>query len=195
MKLKLQPECGSLTGDGVCDAVAKVNMVKKPAKRPDLPARRSNNDKRRLMAYPAPDYIEQLQRNITYQGNSKHKQHPHRYGLPPFQGDRGDATLCDRDANFQPEDMASIPAMIQRGIESRLVGENGLIWAVADNGWIYEARITNVVRTEYHGYPVRNSEAIAELVYNRFREWVEGNGDELARQAVQRCKALYGFRG
>ena len=166
----------------------------KPQKRPNLPARRSNNDKRRLIPNPAPDYIAQLRQNITYQGSSKHKQNPLLYGLPLFQGNRGDATLCDRDANFQPANLNSIPRMIQRGLQAGLVGENGIIWAVADNGWIYEARITNVGKTEYHGYPVRSTEPIAELVYGRFREWVEGHGNQSAHQAVQHCKTLYGFR-
>lgn len=193
MTLKARPECGYSTGDSVCEAAAKVDMVKKPAKRPTLPARRSNNEKRRLMSNPAPSYVKQLQQNITYQGSSKHKKTPHLYGLTPFQGNRGDATLCDRDANFQPANLNSIPEMIQRGLEAGLVGENGVIWAVADNGWIYEARITNVGKTEYHGYPVRSTEPIAEMVYKRFMEWVGDHGNELALQAVRKCKTLYGF--
>ena len=167
--------------------------MRKPKKRPDLPARCSNNDKRRLMANPAPDHIAQLRKNITYQGSSKHKQNPHLYGLMPFQGNRGDATLCDRDANFQPADLESVPEMIQRGLRAGLVGENGIIWAVADNGWIYEARITNVGTTEYHGYPVRTTEPIAEMVYGRFKDWVQARGNQSARQAVQQCKTRYGF--
>ena len=194
MTLKTWPECDDLTGDRVCAVVAKVGIVKKPAKRPNLPPRRSNNEKRRLMSNPAPDYIAQLKRNITYKGSAKHKKNPHLYGLPPFQGDRGDATLCDRDANFQSENLDSIPEMIQRGLEARLVGENGVIWAVANDGWIYEARITNVEKTEYHGYPVRSTEPIAEMVFKRFREWVGGQGNELARQAVRQCRSLYGFK-
>ena len=168
--------------------------MKKPQKRSDLPARHSNNDKRRLIQNPDPDDIAQLQQNITYQGSSKHKQYPDEYGLTPFQGNRGDATLCDRDADFQLKDRKSIPQMIQRGLQAGLVGKNRIIWAVADNGWIYEARITNVGKTEYHGYPVRRTEPIAEMVYRRFKKWVKGHGDPLARQAVQQCKARYRFR-
>lgn len=84
--------------------------------------------------------------------------------------------------------------MIQRALQAGLVGENGIVWAVADNGWIYEARITNVGQSEYHGYPVRSTEPIAEMVYNRFRDWVEVHGNQMARQAVQQCRTRYGFR-
>lgn len=166
----------------------------RPATRSNLPARHSNNEKRRLLANPPPAYIAQLQQNIIYQPYSKHKQNPHLYGLEPFLGTRGDATLCDRDANFQPAHIPLIRPMIHRGLQAGLVGENGIIWAVANNGWIYEGRITNIVQTEYHGYPVRRTEPIAVLVYRRFRDWVQVHGNQLAHQAVQQCKTLYGFR-
>ncbi len=155
---------------------------------------RSNNDKRRLMSNPDPEYIAQLREDITYQGSSKHKKNPHLFGLTPFQGDRGDATLCDRDANFQLANHESIPQIIQRALHAGLVGEHGIIWAVADNGWIYEARLTNIAQTEYHGYPVRSTEPIAELVYERFRDWAQENGNQMARHAARQCKTLYGFR-
>ena len=166
----------------------------KPQKRPSLPPRRSNNQKRRLLPNPTLDYIEEFQQNLKYEGSSKHKKNPHLYGLPPFQGNRGDATLCDRDASFQRSHWKLIPRMIQRGLQAGLVGENGIIWAVADNGWIYEARLSNAGQTEYHGYPVRSTEPIAEIVYRRFGAWVQNNGNLIARRAAQQCKTLYGFR-
>ena len=157
------------------DIDSRPRKMKKPKKRPLLPARRSNNEKRRLMANPDPIYIGHLQRNITYKGSPKHKKHPHLYSLPPFQGDRGDATLCDRDAGFLPADFASMRRMIHRGLQTGLVGENGIIWSVSDNGWIYEARATNLQQSKYHGYPVRNTETIAERVYRRFRGWAQSD--------------------
>ncbi len=168
--------------------------MNRPRRRPNLPARRSNNEKRRLMANPTEDYIAQLQQNIRYEGSSKHKLNPHLYGLTSFLGTRGDATLCDRDANFNEKDFRSIRGMIHRGLDAGLVGENGVIWAVADNGWIYEGRITNVSKTEYHGYPIRSTEPIAEIVYQRFSKWAQDHGNGLAREAVQKCKTRYGFR-
>lgn len=159
-----------------------------------MPARRSNNEKRRLLSEQAPNHIQDLRRNVRYQGSSKHKRHPHLYGLDPFRGKRGDETLCDRDAGFQHKDMASMPKMIDRGLQAGLVGENGVLWAIADNGWIYEARITIPGQSEYHGYPVRASEAIAQPVYERFTEWAHNHGDQSARRAATNCKHLYGFK-
>lgn len=90
--------------------------------------------------------------------------------------------------------MGSIDDMIKRGLRAGLVGRNGLIWAFADNGWIYEAQLTNVVQAEYHGYPVRDSEAIAEPVYRRFAAWAHESGDERALLAAELCRSLYGFK-
>lgn len=168
--------------------------MKPPNKRPDLPPRHSENNKRRLLENPSQDDIARLRENVSYEGSSKHKQNPSLYGLEPFRGHRGDATLCDRDANFQPEDYGQVSKMIQRGLQAGLIGENNIIWAVADNGWIYEARVTNIDQLQYHGYPVRDTESIAELVYQRFTEWAEQHGDQVSRQAAQSCKTLYGFK-
>ena len=168
--------------------------MKRPKKRPNLPARRSNNDKRRLIPNPSQSYISKLRQNITYEGSSKHKLNPNLYGLQPFTGTRGDATLCDRDAKFDRGNYGKIHGLIIRGLNAGSVGENDVIWAVADNGWIFEGRLTNVVRTLYHGYPVRSTEPIAEMVYRRFNRWAQDHGNDSALLATRNCKALYGFR-
>ncbi len=129
----------------------------------DLPPRRSDNDKRRLVHDPSPVELAALADAVIYQGSSKHKLRPSLYGLPPYRGDRGDATLCDRDAGFEPSDMPQIPSMIRRGIEAGLVDQGWRIfWAVADDGSMFEFRLTNATQSEYHGYPLRRTEAIAE---------------------------------
>ena len=47
------------------------------------------------MRDPADDLIERLLDTVHYEGSSKHKRHPHLFGLEPFNGERDDATLCD----------------------------------------------------------------------------------------------------
>ncbi len=127
-----------------------------------------------------------------YKGSPKHKRNPRNFGLEPFQGDRGDATLCDVHANFQPADMPTIPALIKRGLRAGLLGTN--LWTVGDDGWIFQGSLTNAVQSEYHGYPVRPSEAIAEPVYRRFRAWADAEGDDGDKLAACNCAALYRFR-
>jgi hypothetical protein len=168
--------------------------MKKPPQRPDLPRRRSNNDKRRLLPTPAPELIAQLLATATYQGSPKHKINPHIFNLPPYNGQRGDETLCDAHAGFTPAHMATLPALLERGIEAGLIGASDVLWTVADSGWIFEARLTNVDQAEYHGYPVRSSEPIGESVYLRFAAWAEENGTAADKLAATNCKALYGFK-
>jgi len=166
--------------------------VKRPLKRSELPPRNADNNKRKLAREVPPERIAELRKTVNYKGSPKHKRNPVAFGLEPFRGDRGDATLCDEHANFQPINMASIPEMIDRGLRASLIGTN--LWAVADDGWIFEARLTNAIQAEYHGYPVRPTEAIAELVYLRFRAWVDADGNAADRQAAENCAALYRFK-
>lgn len=161
----------------------------------DLPPRRSDNDKRRLAEDPSPALLAYLAAAVKYAGSSKHKLHPHLYGLPPFRGHRGDATLCDRDAGFGPSDMPSIPSMMHRGIKSGLVDEEGrIIWAVADDGWMFEFRQTNATQSEYHGYPLRRTEAIAALIFRRFALWAQGQGTRIDQAAAESCRHKYRLR-
>jgi hypothetical protein len=159
-----------------------------------LPRRQSNNEKRRLIATPEPALIAQLLSTVTYKGSSKHKSNPHLFDLPPHAGARGDETLCDAHAGLAPEQMAAIPGMIQRGLRAGLVGPGGLIWAVADNGWIFEGHCTNRQQAEYHGYPVRASEPIGESIDRRFADWALSSGLAADVIAAGNCKALYGFK-
>ena len=128
---------------------------------------------------------------VVYEGSPKHKRNPTIFGLEPFNGERGDATLCDDHAGFQPTDMTRVDRLITRGLAARLVGTN--LWTIDDNGWIYEARITNVDQSTYHAYPVRPTEAIAEPVFQRFAAWAEVGGDALDKRAAQNCAAMYGL--
>jgi hypothetical protein len=160
-----------------------------------MPPRRSDHDKRRLQRQPLDANVTaELLASARYVGSAKHKLHPHLYGLPPFIGERGDATLCDSHAGFEPQHMMAIPAMLRRGILAGLIGTGRLLWTVADNGWIFECRITNVGQSEYHGYPVRKSEPIGELIYRRYAGWASTDGSREDKRAAEQCKALYGFR-
>lgn len=90
--------------------------------------------------------------------------------------------------------MGSVLQLLRRGIQAGLLGIGGEIWTLSDTGWIYECRLTNPSQSEYHGYPVRGSEAIAELVYARFASWVRHQGGAPELAIIRQCKALYGFR-
>lgn len=173
--------------------------MKRPTPR-NLPLRESDNDGRRLHATPPWEVLERLLQLAQYHGVSKHKANPRAFGLPPYNKKPGDETFCDRHANFRPDQAKDIPILLRRGIRAGLIGKlmvqgvPTILWTVADDGWIFEARVTNSGQADYHGYPVRPSEAIAEIVYRRFTQWARQNGTEQERLAADNCRALYGFR-
>ena len=160
-----------------------------------LPPRRSGNNKRRLLTDPSEALINDLLRRAHYGPSAKHKRHPHLYGLEPFRGNRGDATLCDAHAGFTPAQASTIPALLERGIQAGLIGDTQrVIWTVADNGWIYEARRTNPASHEFHGYPLRPGELVVASIYRRFATWADVHGTPADRTAALECRHRYGVR-
>jgi hypothetical protein len=88
--------------------------------------------------------------------------------------------------------MGRIRDLVNRARSAKLAGTD--IWTIDDNGWIYELALTNETQKEYHGYPVRPPEAIAQKVYERFRAWAFASGTERDKDAARACESLYGFR-
>jgi hypothetical protein len=88
---------------------------------------------------------------------------------------------------------------MRRGLRAGLIGHllpqgrPKILWSVARSGWIFEARLTNAAQAEYHGYPVRPTEAIAEPVFLRFEAWVRSRGEGSDGDAARSCRNLYGF--
>lgn len=169
--------------------------MKRPLPRGALPARDSDNDKRRLGPIPEPEHIARLREHAQYKGSPKHKANPRAFGLPQWDKSRGDATLCDSHAGFSRDAAASIPGLLRRGIDAGPIGHgDSILWTVGDDGWIFEGRITNAEQGEYHGYPVRPSEAIAQAIFERFAAWARDQGKDVDREAATRCQELYGFK-
>lgn len=165
-----------------------------PPRRGRSRRRKSDNEKRRLMIGPTDDLMRAKLNTVSYEGSSKHKRHPHLFGLPPFAGHRGDATLCD-DAGFGPSRMSEVPALIQRGIRAGLIGHTGrILWTVSNDGWIFEARETNCDKAQFHGYPILPEEAIAQLVFDRFSNWAGIHGSPEDQSASDACRIRYDFR-
>ena len=150
--------------------------------------------KRRLLPEPESELLEQLRESVRYRCSEKHKKDPLAFELSISPGSaRGGATLCDAHAGFTPAKLLSIRRLIERGLPAGLVGRGSLIWTVRDDGWIFEGRPTNVLTSEYHGYPVREWEAIARPIYDRCSEWARASGSGRDRIAAEQCRIRYGF--
>lgn len=144
--------------------------------------RTSGNDPRRLSeALPSPKARRTLAGRATFAPYSKHKKDPSAFGLRPYEGGHEDPSYCDAHAGFTPADVARAPGLLRRGLEAGLFGkvikkgDPGLLWSVDDNGWIYEARVTNPGYAVYHAYPVLPNETIAGKVLMRYADYVIAN--------------------
>ncbi len=160
--------------------------------------RAAENDPRELRT-PAPTAAERqhLAATARFAPFSKHKKHPTAYRLPPYEGQDEDPTYCDDHAKFMPADMVRAGDLLKRGILAGLWGDKfrkgdpSLLWTVDDNGWIYEARITNPGYGGYHAYPVLKNEAIARKVLARYREHVEEKPNPVLQAALTKALERY----
>jgi len=164
------------------------------------PRLRTDKALRLMSPPPSEDQLAQLARKASYQGCPKHKEHPQQFGLPLYNQSHGDSTLCDRDAGFGPGDLQYVRSWLGRGIKAGLVGDSWeseaprAIWAVGDNGWIFEGRITNSTQFRYDGYPVLPDRPMARMVYDRFRDWFERHPKSRNQDALAKCAGLYGLK-
>lgn len=164
----------------------------KPKSRNDLPVRMSENNKRKIAGVEEAEQARLL-RTIKYEGHSKHKRNPHRFGLEPFRGIRSDETFCDETAGFEPEDMGQTTILLHRAVRSGMMGRQ-MLWGVAASGWIFEFRPTNIAQDSFHGYPMLPSDPFAELVWRAFTTWADVSGTQDDKLSAQACKRFYGFR-
>ena len=138
--------------------------------------RRIPNPKRRLRPIPQGEeaiaYLKQLATKITYGGNPEHKRNPGDFGLQPPSQPRQGKTLCDETEIFARRDAQSL---LREGAHRGLVSvqERGSwpqnVWAMAANGVVVEAMLENSLTGQYHGYPMLESDPLADEVRERWR--------------------------
>ena len=122
-----------------------------------MPKRQGNRPDRRI----APDgFLDQdakraLLLRVVYTGSALHKLHPGDYGFMPPQNPRPSKSACDE---LRPVLLAEARNLFQEGIELGMVsihspaGIPKYVWAVGDDGEVYEAKTKPGQEREYHGY-------------------------------------------
>lgn len=98
---------------------------------------------------------DELARRVTYTGSPKHKKYPSPAGPP---AKRSDAAECDR---FAVADWPRLLEALRLAIREGCVGEfrgsfpsRAWVWV---NGVLHEARLTNEVTGDYHGFPLNDA--------------------------------------
>ncbi len=161
-------------------------------------ARSAENDPRRLLEPPPSAHARVLlAAKAGFGPYSKHKRHPHLYDLKRYEGEDEDPTYCDEHAGFGPSDIPRALPLLKRGIAAGLFGKGtkkgdpSLLWTVDDNGWIYEAQITNPGYGLYHAYPVLPNEAIAGKVLMRYADYVTQQNDPVLNLSLVAARKRY----
>lgn len=136
-----------------------------------LPGR--HNPKRRLLE-AGPDDLERLRRlagTARYGGNPEHKRNPRDFGLHPPVSPRPAKSLCDVAEVFKREEAESL---LREGLRRGLVSQQERtgwpqnVWAVAPNGVPLEAQLENAEQGSYHGYPMPESDPLADEIVRRW---------------------------
>lgn len=136
---------------------------------------RKPNHKRKVAALPDADLRESLgllAGRARYTGNPVHKRNPGDFGLKPPALARPGKTLCDGAEIFtRVEAERLLKAGLTKGLVS-VAWRDGWpqnVWAVSMNGMPVEAMLEDPIRGAYHGYPMAESDPLAEVVLERWK--------------------------
>ncbi|MDT4331521.1 hypothetical protein ACQE3E_13740 [Methylomonas sp. MED-D] len=119
---------------------------------------------------------KELAKQVKYVGNPEHKQNPGDFGLTPPSGARPGKSLCDAVNIFSKRIAQSL---LKLGLQKGLVSERyhgdwpQNIWSVTEKGEALEAQLDNKEQGTYHGYPMPESDPMANEVIKR---WKLSNG-------------------
>jgi len=135
--------------------------------------RRHHNPKKRIAPTPTKARKSQLAdvaMHVRYVGNPDHKRNPGDYRLTPPSRPRPGKSLCDVAGIFT---RAEAQELLKKGIREGLVSEQAsegwprLVWMIKGDT-VLEARLDNVERGTYHGYPLEPTDPFCDSVRERW---------------------------
>ena len=131
------------------------------------------NPKRRLHPGPRELDLLTLASRATYGGNPQHKRNPGEFGLNPPADPRQEKTLCDPSGILTREAAARLLRDgIRRGLVSAQI-RNGWpqnVWAVMENGMVFEAMLENETTGAYHGYPILQGDPLRDDILEAWKQ-------------------------
>lgn len=131
------------------------------------------NPKRRFLRPDANELarLRELAKRVLYGGNPEHKRNPGDFGLTPPSDPRCAKSLCDVANIFS---RAVAHSLLKEGLQRGLVSDRSVdgwpknVWAVTESGMPLEAQLENPELGSYHGYPMPNSDPLANEVVKRW---------------------------
>lgn len=98
---------------------------------------------------------------LRYVGSANHKLHPGDYGFTPSVNPRPTKSACDALRPIRIKEASRLFCEgISRGMVSRFEvgGAPKYVWAVDENGEVYEAKAKSGQEFDYHGYRIGEDE-------------------------------------
>jgi hypothetical protein len=118
--------------------------------------------------------IHDLLSRITYVGSGNHKLRPGDYGFAPSRSPRPSKSPCDQ---LRPILLNEACLLFKRGIECGMVSpfdEGGVpkyVWALDNDGEVYEAKTHPGHEIAYHGYRIGEDEnAMRKYITSEWRK-------------------------
>ena len=132
------------------------------------------NPKRRIkpLAENELKNCSELAKSVRYGGNPEHKKNPGDFGLTPPCSPRQGKSLCDNAEIFSRKEALGY---LRLGLEKGMISErfNGNwpqnIWSVTKTGMPLEAQLENADTGTYHGYPMPESDPLAQQVLEKWK--------------------------
>lgn len=133
------------------------------------------NPKRKLLTpaevHTRTDEFGSLANFVRYGGNPEHKKIPGDFGLTPPSDPRQGKSLCDTARIFRRHEAQQLLVVGMRNglVSDRMIGKwPKNVWSVTDQGHALEAQLENPELGVYHGYPMPETDPLAQEVLRRW---------------------------
>ena len=120
--------------------------------------------------------LTRMETMATYRPSPYHKSGLSAAGLQTAPAPRPDKTICDGPTSGSGRNAAEL---LKSGFRRGMVGEQRRgdwpqnVWAVDEEGVVYEGQLGNLETGEYHGYPMKQDDSFASFIRD---EWKKRRG-------------------
>ena len=113
------------------------------------------------------DELQRMETTAVYRPSPHHKAHSLSGARRAVPAPRPDKTICDGpSAGTHRNAIELLMAGFRRGMVSRQIrrGWPRNVWAVDEDGVVYEAQLSNEETGEYHGYPMKRDDGFTAFI-------------------------------
>ena len=118
------------------------------------------------------DELARMETMAMYRPSPYHKSDSSAAGLQSAPTPRPDKTICDRPTSGSARNAVEL---LKSGFRRGMVSERRRgdwpqnVWAVDEEGVVYEAQLGNLETGEYHGYPMKQDDSFAGFIRDEWK--------------------------